>query len=109
MWNAFTLVGALAGNALGDPRRWGLDGAAVAAFVGLLWPRLKTREPVAIAVVCALVTAVCLPFLPSGIPILIAAAVAAALALITQKKTTERTPLQGQEPSSAGQSTGEEN
>ncbi|KZC36135.1 branched-chain amino acid ABC transporter permease, partial [Rhodanobacter sp. FW510-R12] len=38
LWNLFTLAGALLGDALGDPRRWGLDGAAVAAFLGLLWP-----------------------------------------------------------------------
>ena len=29
LWNAFTLAGALLGAALGDPRRFGLDGAAV--------------------------------------------------------------------------------
>jgi len=34
LWNAFTLCGALLGDALGDPRQWGLDGAAVAAFLG---------------------------------------------------------------------------
>ncbi|KLI99308.1 AzlC family ABC transporter permease [Luteimonas sp. FCS-9] len=77
-WNLFTLVGALVGDVIGDPRRWGLDGAAVAAFVGLLWPRLRGREPVAIAVVCALATALAMPWLPPGVPILVAAAVAAA-------------------------------
>lgn len=77
LWNAFTLVGALAGASLGDPKRWGLDGAAVAAFLGLLWPRLRGREPWAIAVVCALVTALAIPVLPAGVPIIVAAAVAA--------------------------------
>ncbi len=77
LWNLFTLVGALLGDAMGDPRRWGLDGAAVAAFLGLLWPRLRSREPVAIAVACALVTVLALPWLPPGMPILLAAAVAA--------------------------------
>ncbi len=28
LWNLFTLVGALAGQHLGDPKAWGLDGAA---------------------------------------------------------------------------------
>ncbi len=51
MWNAFTLLGALAGNALGDPKLWGLDGAAVAAFLGLLWPRLTDKDPIAIAII----------------------------------------------------------
>ena len=77
LWNLFTAVGALLGNALGDPRQWGLDGAAVAAFLGLLWPRLRAREPVAIAVVCALATVLVGPFAPPGVPILIAALVAA--------------------------------
>ena len=77
LWNLFTLVGALMGDALGDPRQWGLDGAAVAAFLGLLWPRLRQREPVALAVVCALVTVLAMPWMPPGIPILLAALVAA--------------------------------
>ena len=77
LWNAFTALGAVLGDALGDPRKWGLDGAAVAAFLGLLWPRLHGREPVAIAVACALVTIIAVPIVPSGVPILIAALVAA--------------------------------
>jgi predicted branched-subunit amino acid permease len=77
LWNLFTAIGALLGDALGDPRRYGLDGAAVAAFLGLLWPRLRAREPVALAMVCALVTVSVVPFTPPGVPILIAAFVAA--------------------------------
>ena len=76
LWNLFSVLGAVLGDALGDPRQWGLDGAAVAAFLGLLWPRLRGREPVAIAVVCALVTMIALPWLPPGMPILLAALVA---------------------------------
>ena len=79
LWNLFTLLGALLGDALGDPRRWGLDGAAVAAFLGLLWPRLRQREPVALAVVCGVATALAVPLLPPpGLPILLAAVVGAA-------------------------------
>ena len=77
MWNGFTLIGALAGNALGDPAMWGLDGAAVAAFLGLLWPRLHAKDPIALAVVAALATIITLPLVPPGIPVLIAAAVTA--------------------------------
>lgn len=87
LWNAFTLVGAMAGDALGDPKAWGLDGAAVAAFVGLLWPRLTSKEPVAVALVCGLVTAVTIPLLPPGIPILVAAAVAALLGMRRKSAT----------------------
>lgn len=77
LWNLFTLVGAFLGTTLGDTSAWGLDGAAVAAFLGLLWPRLTGREPVAIAVAGALLTAVMVPIVPAGMPILIAAAAAA--------------------------------
>jgi predicted branched-subunit amino acid permease len=77
LWNASTLVGAVAGDAIGDQRRWGLDGAAVAAFLGLLWPRLTGRDPVALAIVSALVTVIVLPIVPPGIPVLVAAAATA--------------------------------
>lgn len=75
-WNIMTAVGAFVGDALGDPKQWGLDGAAVAAFLGLLWPRIKTFQPAAIAVVCAVVTLLAVPFVPPGVPILVAALVA---------------------------------
>lgn len=102
LWNLFTLVGALLGDAMGDPRRWGLDGAAVAAFLGLLWPRLRSREPVAIAVACALVTVLALPWLPPGMPILLAAAVAAIWGWFGQGPAEE-----GLEPDVAPPSSGE--
>ena len=76
LWNLFTAFGAVLGDAVGDPRSWGLDGAAVAAFIGLLWPRLRGREAVAVAVVCALATALALPWVPPGVPIMVAAGVA---------------------------------
>jgi predicted branched-subunit amino acid permease len=79
LWNVFTLVGSLAGDALGDPKQWGLDGAAVAAFLGLLWPRLRSREAGATAAVCALATVLAVPFVPPGVPILVAAVVAGAI------------------------------
>ncbi len=79
LWNLLTLLGALAGDAMGDPRTWGLDGAAVAAFLGLLWPRLKARQPLAVAAVSAVVTAAVVPVVPPGLPLVIAAGVAATL------------------------------
>ncbi|WP_255568899.1 AzlC family ABC transporter permease [Comamonas sp. NLF-1-9] len=78
LWNLFTLAGALLGDALGDARTWGLDGAAVAAFLGLLWPRLKGREPLALAVLAGVVTAAAIPWVAPGLPILLAAAAGAA-------------------------------
>ena len=77
-WNVMTLVGALVTSRL-DPSAWGLDGAAVAAFVALLWPRLKNRQAWSIAALAALATIVVTPWLPIGTPILIAAIVAGLL------------------------------
>jgi predicted branched-subunit amino acid permease len=89
LWNFFTAVGAFAGSGLGDPKQWGLDGAAVAAFLALLWPRLKGREPVAIAVVCALATVIAVPFVPAGVPILVAAVVAAVIGWFSHGRSDE--------------------
>lgn len=75
-WNLTTLVGALLGDLVGDVRMYGLDAAAAAAFLGLLWPRLTARQPVAVAVAAAAVAAVLVPWLPPGLPVLAAAAVA---------------------------------
>jgi predicted branched-subunit amino acid permease len=76
LWNLCTLLGALVGDRLGDPTRWGLDAAAAAAFLGLLWPRLRDRTAAAVAVGAILVALALTPFAPAGVPILAAAVVA---------------------------------
>ncbi len=81
-WNLGTLAGALAGTALSDPRTLGLDAAAPAAFVALVAPRLDSRRPRVIAAVAALAALVAVPLVPAGVPVLIAAAIAVALATI---------------------------
>ena len=75
-WNLMTFTGALLGNALGDPSAWGLDAAAAAAFLGLLWPRLRERQAFAVAALAFVVAVVTSPALPPGIPVIIAGAVA---------------------------------
>jgi len=75
-WNLTTLAGALLGDLVGDVRQYGLDAAAAAAFLGLLWPRLRTLQPVTVAIAAAVVAAVLVPAVPPGIPVLAAAAVA---------------------------------
>ena len=75
-WNLTTLIGALLGDLVGDVRQYGLDAAAAAAFLGLLWPRLRTLQPIAVGAAAAIVAAVLIPFSPSGVPVLAAAAVA---------------------------------
>lgn len=77
LWNVTTLAGALVGGAIGDPRTYGLDAAACAAFVALLWPRLRGgRDAVAVALAGAAVATLLTPTLPPGIPVVVAAATA---------------------------------
>jgi predicted branched-subunit amino acid permease len=80
-WNLTTLIGALLGDLVGDVSQYGLDAAAAAAFLGLLWPRLRTRQPIAVAAVAAVVAALLIPFTPSGVPVLAAAGVALVVGL----------------------------
>ena len=75
-WNITTLIGALVGDVLGDPKAWGLDAAAAAAFLALLWPRLKQRQAIAVGVAAAVVAASLTPVLMPGLPVLVAAVVA---------------------------------
>jgi 4-azaleucine resistance transporter AzlC len=80
-WNLLTLLGALLGDALGDPKVWGLDAAAAAAFLGLLWPRLKERQSLAVAALAFLVAVVSTPSLPAGVPVMLAGLVAVVVGL----------------------------
>jgi predicted branched-subunit amino acid permease len=79
LWNLFTILGAVGVAAMGDPAEWGLDAAVPAAFLGLVWPRLKGRDPWAVAVAAAVIALLLVPVAPAGVPII--ASVAAALAM----------------------------
>ena len=81
LWNAATLLGAVAGSAVGDPRDFGLDAAAPAAFLAMLAPRVRDRATWTIAVVSALVALAVVPLVPAGVPVLVAALVPAVAVL----------------------------
>jgi predicted branched-subunit amino acid permease len=93
LWNLSTLGGSLLGNAFGDPRRLGLDAAAAAAFVALLWPRLRSRDATATAVLAASIALVCAPALPAGVPVILASA--AALVVGLRHPGRHEAPLEG--------------
>ena len=86
LWNLMTLLGALVGDALGDPKVYGLDAAAAAAFLALLWPRLRTREAAAVGVAAALVALVVAPHSPAGVPVLVAALTAVVAGLWRRRR-----------------------
>ena len=86
LWNLLTIVGAVAGNAMGDPKVFGLDAAAPAAFCGLLWPRLKSGDARAVAAVSAVIALVVAPHAPAGIPVLVAALAAIVAGLLPTRE-----------------------
>jgi predicted branched-subunit amino acid permease len=88
LWNLFTILGAVVGNALGDTRRFGLDAAAPAAFCGLLWPRLKSGDTRAVAAVSAVIALVVAPHAPAGIPVLVAALAAVVAGLLPSRRAS---------------------
>jgi predicted branched-subunit amino acid permease len=80
-WNLFTLAGALGAQAMGDIRAWGLDSAVPAAFLGLVWPRLKTNRDRVLAVGCMVFALAMTPILPAGLPIIATAFIAVVVGL----------------------------
>jgi predicted branched-subunit amino acid permease len=76
LWNVFTLLGALAGRTLGDPRTYGLDAAVGAAFLALVWPRLAERRNQLVAFGAAAVALGLVPVTAAGVPVLAAGGVA---------------------------------
>ncbi|MDR6980515.1 4-azaleucine resistance transporter AzlC [Streptomyces sp. 3330] len=75
VWNAGVLAGALAGSALGDTADYGLDAAFPAVLVALVLPALREqarlRGPAALGAGLALAAT---PFVPAGVPVLLAPA-----------------------------------
>src|SRR4051812_34006511 len=92
LWNLFTLVGAVAGNLIGDPRTYGLDAAVGAAFLALLWPRLADGRNRVIAACAAAVALGAVPLTAAGVPVLVAGG-AALLAGVLTRATVDPTEL----------------
>jgi predicted branched-subunit amino acid permease len=86
LWNLSTLLGALLGNELGDPRDFGLDAAAPAAFLALLWPRLHGGSSWLTAAAAVVVAIAAVPVVPAGVPVLVAALVPVA-AVLTRRRS----------------------
>lgn len=81
LWNASTLIGALVGNALGDPARYGLDAAAPAALMALAAPRVRGSRAWLTAALAVAVALALLPASAAGVPVLVAAGAALVLGL----------------------------
>jgi 4-azaleucine resistance transporter AzlC len=71
-WNLGVMIGAFAGTVVNDTDAFGMDAAFPAVLLALVLPSLRdaaTRRASLVGVVIALATA---PFLPAGLPVLLA-------------------------------------
>ncbi|MFG2939769.1 AzlC family ABC transporter permease [Streptomyces sp. NPDC048282] len=72
-WNTGVAAGALAGSALGDTDRYGLDAAFPAVLVALVLPVLRTAPGVRRAALLGAAIALAVtPAVPAGVPVLLA-------------------------------------
>ena len=85
-WNTATILGAILGSQIGDPKTFGLDAAAAAALFALVWPRIQKSTGAMIAgaaIICGTLFSL---ILPSGPPVLLGAAVAVSLGFFLERR-----------------------
>ncbi|WP_239123064.1 AzlC family ABC transporter permease [Sphaerisporangium siamense] len=85
MWGLGNLLGALGAQVLPEPEVLGMDVAAPAAFLALLAPRMRGGTPWAAAVLASGTALIATPLLPAGVPVLLAGAAVAVLALFLRR------------------------
>ncbi len=71
-WLAGTAIGAIGGDAIGDPEALGLDAAVPALFLALMVTQLRSRQHVAAALLGGAVALMLIPLTPAGAPIIVA-------------------------------------
>jgi predicted branched-subunit amino acid permease len=79
-WVGGTVIGALAGDALGDPKALGLDALYPAFFVALLVSEARSGRARGVALLGAVLALALVPVAPPGLPVL-AASLAALIGL----------------------------
>lgn len=81
-WNAGVVAGAFAGSVVSDTAVFGLDAAFPAVLLALVLPSLRERTTRLVVLIGAGVALATAPFLPAGLPVLLAlAAVPAGMAI----------------------------
>lgn len=71
-WNVGALAGALGGTLISDTDAFGLDAAFPAVLLALILPSLRDRSTRRSALAGAVIAVAASPFIPSGVPILLA-------------------------------------
>jgi 4-azaleucine resistance transporter AzlC len=85
LWNLGTLAGALIGGGI-DTSALGLDAAAPAIFLALLWPQLSRPRGRAVALAAVTVTLSLVTLTPAGVPTIAAGAVAVVAGLLPDRR-----------------------
>ena len=76
-WPSGAILGALIGSAVRDTNALGLDAMFPAVILALIMPALRDRVTLRVAVAGAAIALATAPFLPPGLPVLLALAAAA--------------------------------
>lgn len=75
LWQLGSIIGVLVGRGI-DTQAFGLDVAAPAAFIALLWPGLKARRAQIVGAIAAGLAFLLIPIAPAGVPVLLTAFIA---------------------------------
>jgi predicted branched-subunit amino acid permease len=87
-WNLATLAGALGAGHIGSPQSFGLDVVGPAAFLALIYPRLRAgRTERAVALAAVAIALAMTPLLPAGVPVILASVAALGGALVSPAAT----------------------
>ncbi|MDI3340255.1 MAG: AzlC family ABC transporter permease [Sphaerobacter sp.] len=89
-WNLGTALGVVAGQALPDPRRLGVDLVIPLTFLAVLAPVLRTRAALRAALVAAVATPLLSGLVPPGVAVLGAGALGSAAGAWWSRRAGER-------------------
>ena len=107
LWNLGTLAGALVGGGI-NTSAFGLDAAAPAIFLALLWPQLSRARGRAVALAAVAVTLSLITVAPAGVPVIAAAGVAVIAGLLPGAATAGRSERERSGQDRSGQERSEE-
>ena len=85
IWNLATVIGIVVGGAIGDPRRFGVDFAITATFIGIVVLAIRHRVDIVIALAAALIAGGLALAGASTIAVIAAGAVAPLIAVFARR------------------------
>lgn len=90
-WNLGTLAGALVGNGIGDPTRYGLDAAFPCGFLALIVAHVRDRGGQTAAALATVIALALVSIVPAGLPVLVASA-AIIPGMVVRARLARRSP-----------------